>query len=478
MKRVECVDVKDFRFPSMIGTDFFANDSASGKFNNKYTYCKDGVCKPVTWSSNAMTVGGKTGNVITGRGMVGAGESGHKARHFDMSRLNTNNSAKANYLQKLDDLYILCADIAAANERCNVIIGNIQRENAETKSLSKALKQSTTAGGSKADYVAFNKAKMQLDKDIAALHRDRGNVKSRLRKLPKNQDYMNLEVNTARYNMVLNKIESRLKLLETVEESQARVNDSMRTIMSKTGRDTATKRSYSRDITNGTKVRQGDRTRDRSMSNHDNTQISESRGVTTLTQVEDSTKKSARVRTRSDVPTKEQFQQDTLRNVQSMNETVRKYRFEKKEREVQPTEQKQPEVNRYQYNRLPDATNAKKRMQTLESTQMPTNTALPTDSMINNIAVTPVTEAVSAEPKEQGERKIRIRERQDGQQRTVRSDVEQKRNESRYQPKDERQPQAEQQAERLVRRSDRQPVQRAVTLPFQYDASELEKMLG
>jgi hypothetical protein len=150
---LENVNIADFKFPAAFGSDFFLADSASGKFDGKINYCADGNCATTVNAHNYQYIRTsdikmkKEGRKGKAKRAISGDREGYKSRHFEMSKINDANPVRAAYYEKLDDLYIICADIAAANEKSKQVTTNIKSESAELKSLAKELKQNPKAKG-------------------------------------------------------------------------------------------------------------------------------------------------------------------------------------------------------------------------------------------------------------------------------------------------------------------------------------------
>ena len=105
MKHIDTVDNKSFRFPRAFGDEFFV--------------CTEGDCVTVSGHETARdksTHGDEIRKPNREQRRIGEyRRSRYKQKHFDMGRLNQNNEQRIAYLNRLDDLYLLCADISAAN---------------------------------------------------------------------------------------------------------------------------------------------------------------------------------------------------------------------------------------------------------------------------------------------------------------------------------------------------------------------------
>jgi|GEM_PF-4525717 len=174
VSKLESLTDKDFKFPAMLGEDYYLNQDAAQQYMSHH-------------SKNA-------------------------------------------FYKKVDDLYALCADIKTANEQCNQLTAQIKKEAAELKNLSKELKKHQKQF-KKQDFAEFNSIKKELIKADAQLRGDRNRIKSRLKSVPDQSSDIKIEDSTMRYMMIMSKLDKRLGLLKSEQEKLVRLNYEARSIL-------------------------------------------------------------------------------------------------------------------------------------------------------------------------------------------------------------------------------------------------------
>ena len=206
VKRLESLSIQDFNFPATLGSDFFVD------LNSAIT----------TQTSNSRSIRNTTERAFGG--------SKYRSRHFNIENLNRMAHTRNAFLDKLDDLYILCADISAANEKCKKAIEDIKIASTELKSNAKAIKKSDI--DNKQTFTQFKDANSELDSAVKKLQSDRNNIKNRIKELPKNsKSSIDVDSLTMRYMMIMNKVETRLKLLEDTKEKIANLNNEAKNVL-------------------------------------------------------------------------------------------------------------------------------------------------------------------------------------------------------------------------------------------------------
>lgn len=144
-------------------------------------------------------------------------------------------TARNNYnsfYKKVDDLYVLCADVRATNEKCKEVCAKIKSETAQLKKLSKELKKDNNNKQDKKRYALLNSINKEVVKADNELRKDRGRVRNRLKGLPKGDvTSIDVEKTTMRYMMVMNKVETRLKLLENTLAELEKMNAEARALL-------------------------------------------------------------------------------------------------------------------------------------------------------------------------------------------------------------------------------------------------------
>jgi hypothetical protein len=210
VNRLEKLEDKDFGFPVVFGGDFFLNEKESAA-----SHCPPGVdCGPVT------------------RARVGNGKDSYKHKHFNRNRLNENSEARTTFLDKFDNLFLICADISAANTKCNDKANAIKEENRQLRDLSAEMRKASKK--SKDTYARFNHSNRELNESVTKLNRDRNSIKSRVKTNKQDKGgSLNVDSMTTRKLVIMNKLENRLRLLEDTHAKMVRINESLRIAMDK-----------------------------------------------------------------------------------------------------------------------------------------------------------------------------------------------------------------------------------------------------
>lgn len=214
--RLEHLEDKDFRFPSAFGNDFFASENSSINNSDLLVSAPTNCCPPgVDCDSNTRYVN----------------QQGYNAKHFGNRQINQQGAARTKFLDKFDDLYVLCADISAANTKCKEKMSAINEENKELKQLSKEMKKSNKKG--KENFAKFNYCNRELNESVTKLSRDRNHIKSKVKGTKNRGNSIDVEGMTMRNLMILNTVENRLGLLEDAHAKLLKMNDSMRMTLGK-----------------------------------------------------------------------------------------------------------------------------------------------------------------------------------------------------------------------------------------------------
>lgn len=232
--RLEHLKDKDFRFPSAFGNDFFASEN-----NNKQTNDSDllvsaqaNCCPPgVDCAPEASSVNNCPPGVDCAPNARYVNQQGYKAKHFGNRQINHQGASRTKFLDKFDDLYVLCADISAANAKCQEKVTAINEENRELKQLSKEMRKSNVKG--KENFAKFNYCNRELNGSVTKLSRDRNHIKSKVNGTKNRSNSIDVEGMTMRNLMILNTVENRLSLLEDTHTKLLKTNDSMRMAMGK-----------------------------------------------------------------------------------------------------------------------------------------------------------------------------------------------------------------------------------------------------
>jgi hypothetical protein len=252
--KLETLTTEDFAFPAVLGTDFFVADGANTDEANADGASMDGTSTNGADINSADMLTGDVrtsgtdnteapakfpegnGTNFTHSGYANARrvQSGntakYKSRHFDVQTLNHAGAARTTFYDRLDDLYVLCADISAANEKCKEVAEEIKIESAQLRQLAAELKSGNQSG--KGVFEQFNRLNAEMGDAVAALYKDRGAIQNKLRAIPKNQgSSIDVESETQRYLMIMNKVEARLAMLQNAHNKIKELNANIRAIL-------------------------------------------------------------------------------------------------------------------------------------------------------------------------------------------------------------------------------------------------------
>jgi len=233
--RLDKFEDKHYNFPKAFGNDFFVTnyDKASDiqfrgpSFNQHNEISKES--NRFLKRKNTRRTGIRSASATPEKDEYYRYTS-YKGHHFTSDQLNKNNAQKQQYFNRLDDLYMLCADISAANSKQNKLIDEIRGEAKTMKSLSGELKNNRKL---KANWSSFNHHHERTGKALNSLYRDRGSVKKTTRMIPKANSNLNPEALEMRYQVVMNKLNGRIEKLEATKQGLYGMNQSMRTALGK-----------------------------------------------------------------------------------------------------------------------------------------------------------------------------------------------------------------------------------------------------
>lgn len=218
INRLDVLEDKDFRFPTVFENDFFADETMQARTSFD---CPPGaVCRPRQRNANKITAANRS-----------VEQRGYRARHIGNKQLNQEGAQRTKFLDQFDDLYVLCADVSSANAKCKERIDAIKEETAQLRQLSNEMKKSGKKG--KDTFAKFNLGNKQVDESVRNLRRDRNRVKSSTDGARTRSSSVDVEAMTVRNLKIMNKVENRLKLLEDLHKDVASMNESMRLILGK-----------------------------------------------------------------------------------------------------------------------------------------------------------------------------------------------------------------------------------------------------
>jgi len=156
--------------------------------------------------------------------------AGFEPRHFDIDDLNLDNPERIAFMNQLDDLYKLCADIVAGNRVQAQIIRDIRQETSIMRCLSEEL---STQKIKDFDWAEFNRARDDIDTAVSELRRDRNKIERKLRVLPRSTVNINPEAMSTRFMKVMDRIDARVEMLESLKFALFRMNLEMQNAMGK-----------------------------------------------------------------------------------------------------------------------------------------------------------------------------------------------------------------------------------------------------
>jgi len=236
VKKMDTYQDTHYKFPNSFGNDFFVK---SHDYNNDFYFRSETTAQKKYDGKQKKTFTSRTKTKKHSPNMVGAfarkntnnkkasnkapmsvNNGPYTARHFTSEQLNPNNTTKKAYLDRYNDLYMLCADISAANAKQHRLIQDIRNETTNLRHGAASMYGNRT----KRDFTEFNKAHEETQKAMTALYRDRSSVGKGIRMLPKRTDNASHESLCMRYQVIMNKLDSRIEKLERTKDGLARMN--------------------------------------------------------------------------------------------------------------------------------------------------------------------------------------------------------------------------------------------------------------
>lgn|GEM_PF-3920802 len=193
VRKLDTFDDANFAFPTAFGNDFFVSNP------NEVAQVMD---RPVTsnWAGR------------------------YQSRYFDMEMLNKSNPSRMEYMERLDNLYALCADISAVNAKQNTLVREIREETMKLRG--NAAKISTHKVKAK-QLREFNRANDTTKDKITRLHRDRNSINKRVKALPKQKGELNVHATDMRYTVIMDRLDMRVQKLEETKAGLVRMNASI-----------------------------------------------------------------------------------------------------------------------------------------------------------------------------------------------------------------------------------------------------------
>jgi hypothetical protein len=206
VKKLDTVSDKSFKFPTAFGNNFFTdgdqNKNQDAFFTGSYTPGPE---------YRRRINGNRTGRYV--------------AEHFTLEELNQDNKNRTAYLDKFDDLYVLCADISAINTKIKNRTEEIIRKNAENKIMAQNLKKTKASAET---FSNISRKNEEINYELQKLNKDRNKLARQTRLLPDSGDNINVDALTVKYSSIMEKLNKRLESLEALDKSISDINNSMK----------------------------------------------------------------------------------------------------------------------------------------------------------------------------------------------------------------------------------------------------------
>jgi len=134
------------------------------------------------------------------------------------------------YLERFEDLYVLCVGISVANTTNNAKADAIREEVKELRRLSNELRNARRKN--KDAFERFNQQNKGLKESTHQLHRDRNKIRMGANQSKKvNKNAIDVEAKTERNLKLMEKVERRQKLLDETHEKLVKLNSEIRAIL-------------------------------------------------------------------------------------------------------------------------------------------------------------------------------------------------------------------------------------------------------
>ena len=241
LSKLETFEDSHYNFPAAFGGDFFIKENSdTQKFRQENptfatrNFGKERTAQVNATPTNPEEVASKKPkrpklSKRTKKEQSTAHDARYSPKYFQRESLNLQNPARVSYMNSLDDLYSLCADVSAANAHKNKLVSEIRSSAATMRGLAQELRG---AKHIRDNWAEFNKAQKEADKGLTELYRDRKNLQKSLKVLS-NNTHIEPEGMSTRYNVVLNKLDSRVQKLEATKAGLCNMNNAMRMALGK-----------------------------------------------------------------------------------------------------------------------------------------------------------------------------------------------------------------------------------------------------
>ena len=234
VKKLDTYEDAHYKFPTAFGGDFFvkdhdyANDFYFKSVHTKEVQTIEKQPRKLSERMKMKSLQRRASRQNAKPTSVNAGtmEGGrYMARHYESNRLNQENAGKKAYIDRYDDLYMLCADISAANAKQDKLISEIRGETTQLRQNAGMVYGQNKK--IKKDWSEFNKAHADTQKAMTMLYRDRNAVGKSLRVVPKKMDNVHPEKLSMRYQVIMNKLDCRIDKLEATKDGLCRMNKAL-----------------------------------------------------------------------------------------------------------------------------------------------------------------------------------------------------------------------------------------------------------
>lgn len=217
LRKLDTFENSHFNFPAAFGGEFFVDGYEVKAPIIKKTK-KSNKSKP----SSVASVSGALAmdDIIDAR---------YLPRFFEKENLNMENPTRQFFLDGIDDLYKICADVSAANSYKNQLIADMRYEAATMRGLASDLRNKRV----KANWAEFNRANKEADRRLTAIYRDRKTVKNSLGMVGGSGYITEPQMMGTRYGVILNKLDARVMKLESAKRAMVDVNNAMRNVLGK-----------------------------------------------------------------------------------------------------------------------------------------------------------------------------------------------------------------------------------------------------
>ena len=135
------------------------------------------------------------------------------------------------YIDKLDGLYLTCAEISEKNAQIAAKSAEIRDLLARTKELRNQLKNNQSTLDNPQDlYTEIEAQCVSTRQNLERLYSDRRSITKQIKTLP-NTNNMNVDVANVRYERIVQRLDYRLQLLDTIKSDLEKLNQKLCTAL-------------------------------------------------------------------------------------------------------------------------------------------------------------------------------------------------------------------------------------------------------